>query len=85
MGQDKAFPEIAVNSFNRSAAPFVDVQADHGKLVREMGAAAVAILRNEDNVLPLGNSLKKIAIIGNDAGPNPRYVYKGYNRPFVLY
>lgn len=38
--------------------------------MREMGAAAAVVLSN-DGVLPLSDDLKKIAIVGSDAGPIP--------------
>ena len=72
MGQDQDFPETTLESFNRSDAPTVVVMDDHAKIVRELGAAAVVLLQNEDNILPLSEKkLSKIALIGSDAGPNP--------------
>jgi beta-glucosidase len=36
-----------------------------------MGAASTVLLKNKDNILPLREpSIKKIAVIGSDAGPN---------------
>ncbi|KAI8365644.1 glycoside hydrolase superfamily [Choanephora cucurbitarum] len=71
MRQDNNFSKTTINSFNLTAAPYVNVQSNHKKLVREMGAASTVLLKNE-GVLPI-NSKKagKIAIIGSDAGPNP--------------
>lgn len=71
MRQDEGFPEISINSFNESEAPEVLVQGNHGQLVREMGAAAVVLLQNKNKTLPLSDSLKKIAIVGSDAGISP--------------
>lgn len=72
MGQDQDFPETTLRSFNRSEAPTVVVMDDHAKIVRELGAAAVVLLQNDDNILPLKQEkLSKIALIGSDAGPNP--------------
>lgn len=48
----------------------VDVQADHGELIREMGAKATVLLKNVGVVLPL-NKPESIAIIGEDAQDNP--------------
>lgn len=62
---------MAINSTDPDSAPVVPVQEDHVKIVRDSGAAAVVLLRNEDNVLPLGDSIQKIAIVGSDGGPNP--------------
>lgn len=51
----------------------VNVQGNHKKNIRELGQASVVILRNEKDILPLKeDALKKIAIIGSDAGPNPK-------------
>ncbi|KAI9265146.1 glycoside hydrolase superfamily [Phascolomyces articulosus] len=71
MMQDKNYPKTTLNTFNRTDAPVVLVQDDHDRLVREMGSASVVLLRNEDEILPLGNDFKKIAIIGSNAGPIP--------------
>lgn len=46
----------------------IDVQADHYKIVREIGAASAVLLKNEKNALPLKKP-KNIVLIGNDAGP----------------
>lgn len=74
MRQDEGYPEIAVNSFNRTEAPYVNVQGDHAKIVRELGAAGLVLLSNKDDILPLSKKIKSIAIVGSDAGPNPEYV-----------
>ncbi|CAO3629970.1 unnamed protein product [Mucor hiemalis] len=73
MGQDKSFPKTTLDSFHLDKAPVVNVQADHKKLVREMGAASNVLLKNVKNTLPLSpKKVKKIAIIGSDAGPDPK-------------
>lgn len=46
------------------------VSDDHAKIVREIGAASVVLLKNEDNILPLNQDISHLAIIGSDAGPN---------------
>jgi len=48
----------------------VNVQADHAKLIREMGSASTVLLKNTNNVLPLKKP-KSLAIIGDDAHDNP--------------
>ncbi|KAK3689621.1 glycoside hydrolase family 3 protein [Podospora appendiculata] len=53
---------------------FVNVQADHGDLIREIGAKSIVLLKNENHALPL-NKPKSMAVIGEDAqdipgGPN---------------
>ncbi|KAI9491545.1 glycoside hydrolase superfamily [Zychaea mexicana] len=73
MRQDEGYPDTTLNTFNRSEAPEVLVQGDHATFVREIGAAGVVLLRNQDNILPLKTSdLKKIALIGSHAGPIPQ-------------
>lgn len=72
MGQDGLYPDVAINQANRTEAPIADVQADHAKLVRQIGAEAVVILRNKNDILPLSNKLEKIALVGSDAGPDPK-------------
>jgi hypothetical protein len=38
-----------------------------------MGAASTILLKNNDNILPLSTTgIKRLAIIGADAGPNPQ-------------
>ncbi|KAK4166554.1 glycosyl hydrolase family 3 N terminal domain-containing protein [Cladorrhinum sp. PSN259] len=45
----------------------VDVQADHGELIREIGAKSTVLLKNK-GVLPLSpTDIDSIAVIGNDA------------------
>ncbi|KAI8626870.1 glycoside hydrolase family 3 protein [Xylariaceae sp. FL1651] len=46
----------------------VDVQADHGNLIREIGAKSTVLLKN-DGALPLKKP-KFLAVIGEDAGPS---------------
>ncbi|KAK4185063.1 glycoside hydrolase [Podospora australis] len=47
----------------------VDVRADHGNLIREIGAKATVLLKNTGS-LPLKKP-KFLAVIGEDAGANP--------------
>ena len=47
----------------------VDVRADHGNLIREIAAKGTVLLKN-NGALPLKKP-KFIAVIGEDAGPNP--------------
>ncbi|ETW82695.1 glycoside hydrolase family 3 protein [Heterobasidion irregulare TC 32-1] len=50
----------------------VNVQGDHYKLIREIGAASVVLLKNTAGALPLSAAnIKRLAIVGSDAGPNP--------------
>jgi beta-glucosidase-like glycosyl hydrolase len=47
----------------------VDVQGEHGNLIREIGAKSTVLLKNT-GALPLQRP-KFLAVIGEDAGPNP--------------
>ncbi|RCH90483.1 hypothetical protein CU097_010746 [Rhizopus azygosporus] len=68
----KNFPEVNFDSFRPKNGKHVNVQGDHKIAIRQMGAASTVLLKNKDNILPLREaSIKKIAIIGSDAGPNP--------------
>ncbi|KAF8676990.1 Glycoside hydrolase family 3 protein [Rhizoctonia solani] len=73
VGQDKGYPDVNFDSF-RPQDPInkhVDVQEDHYKLVREMGAASTVLLKNVNDTLPLKKPIT-IALIGSDAGPAQR-------------
>ncbi|KAL7414341.1 glycoside hydrolase family 3 protein [Mrakia frigida] len=48
----------------------VDVQDDHHKIIRHMGAASTVLLKNVNGVLPLKAGIRSIAVIGEDAGPS---------------
>ena len=73
MKQDIDFPKTTLNTFQRGAAPEILVQENHLELVREMGAAAAVLLRNEDEILPLSaDTITKISLIGSNAGPIPQ-------------
>lgn len=45
----------------------VDVRDDHAKLIRDLGAAGIVLLKNENGTLPLKKP-KNIGVFGNDAG-----------------
>ncbi|PNY25624.1 Beta-glucosidase, partial [Tolypocladium capitatum] len=49
----------------------VDVRADHAAHIRESAAKGTVVLKNTGGALPL-NKPKFLAVIGEDAGPNPR-------------
>ncbi|KIO17331.1 glycoside hydrolase family 3 protein [Tulasnella calospora MUT 4182] len=79
-GQDKDFPAVNFNAFDNNdpaTNEHVDVQDDHYKLVREIGAASTVLLKNNNNALPLKKP-RSIALIGSDAGP-PLRGPNGYN------
>ncbi|THH13125.1 hypothetical protein EW146_g7064 [Bondarzewia mesenterica] len=50
----------------------VNVQDDHYKVIREIGSASTILLKNTGSTLPLdATRIKRLAIVGSDAGPNP--------------
>ncbi|KAH7101613.1 beta-glucosidase [Auriculariales sp. MPI-PUGE-AT-0066] len=73
MGQDKDFPEVNFESFHKNTPTdkHVDVQGDHYKLVREIGAKSTVLLKNKNDALPF-KTPRSIALIGQDAGPARR-------------
>jgi beta-glucosidase len=71
VGQDKDFPETTINAFNRDKAPYNNVQRNHKKVAYE-GAVGSAVLLSNKGVLPLSNKVKKVAVIGSDAGQDPK-------------
>ncbi|QRV99617.1 glycoside hydrolase family 3 protein [Ceratobasidium sp. AG-Ba] len=80
LGQDKDYPPVNFDAFRRYAPEnnsHVDVQGDHDKLVREMGAASTVLLKNVNGTLPLKKPIS-ISLIGSDAGPAIRGP-NGYN------
>lgn len=48
----------------------VDVRAEHGNLIRDIGARSTVLLKNVNHTLPLTGKEKLTAVFGNDAGPN---------------
>lgn len=65
------FPKTNFDAFrpdNEDTNDRVDVQDDHYKIVREIGAASTVLLKNVHNALPLKKP-RTIVLIGSDAGP----------------
>ncbi|KAI0379631.1 glycoside hydrolase family 3 protein [Hypomontagnella monticulosa] len=60
---------FAVNEGQQQINWHVDARADHGDLIREIGAKSTVLLKNE-GALPLKKP-KFLAVVGEDAGPNP--------------
>lgn len=60
----------AANRSYTTVNEFVNVQADHASLIREIGAKSVVLLKNDRGVLPLRNPAS-IAVIGDDARDHP--------------
>ncbi|THU83353.1 glycoside hydrolase family 3 protein [Dendrothele bispora CBS 962.96] len=68
------YPSVNFNAFHiddDATNERVDVQADHFRLVREMGRRGVVLLKNENSALPLTGSERSILIAGIDAAPQP--------------
>ena len=56
--------------------------AEHKKLALEMARESMTLLQNKNNILPLSNSVGKIAVVGPNAD-NERLMWGNYNgRPF---
>ncbi|KAI4738420.1 glycoside hydrolase family 3 protein [Aureobasidium sp. EXF-12298] len=49
----------------------VDVRREHGRLIREIGAASTVLLKNTHGTLPLNGTERLTAVFGEDAGSNP--------------
>ncbi|TFK67251.1 glycoside hydrolase family 3 protein [Pluteus cervinus] len=67
-----SYPSVNFDAFKTDSEEtneHIDVQADHYKLVRTMGAASTVLLKNTNNALPLKSSLRSLVIIGSDGGP----------------
>ncbi|KAL7416237.1 glycoside hydrolase superfamily [Mrakia frigida] len=85
LGQDKNFPATNFNGWNLTdpaTNSHVNVQGDHYKLIRQIAASGTVLLKNVNNALPLQKP-KSLAIIGDDAFPDPNglnfYQYRGGN------
>lgn len=72
VGQDdSSYPQVNFNSWlpdDEATNGRVDVQDDHYKVVREIGAASTVLLKNNRGALPLKKP-RSLVLIGNDAGP----------------
>jgi beta-glucosidase-like glycosyl hydrolase len=71
LGQDSGYPEtnfIAWLPLDDTFNKHIDVRGDHWKIVREIAAASIVLLKNTGGALPLGKP-RKIALIGSDAAP----------------
>lgn len=70
-GQEKGYPAVNFDSRTVDSGPLnlhVDVQGDHYKGIREMGAASTILLKNTKGALPLKKPVS-MAVIGSDAAP----------------
>ena len=71
IGQDSGFPETnfdAWNPLDETKNKHVDVRGDHWKVVRDIAAASIVLLKNTGDALPL-NKPRSISVIGSDASP----------------
>lgn len=66
-GQDKDFPAVNMDSWDKNKDKHVDVQAEHKNHIRAVGAASTILLKNDGGVLPLKQGLKTVGVIGLDA------------------
>ncbi|EEP76442.1 hypothetical protein UREG_01291 [Uncinocarpus reesii 1704] len=86
-GQDKDFPLPNFSAYTQNAegllypgalfSPrgivnrFVNVQGDHHKLARVIARESITLLKNDDDLLPLGRNWT-LKVFGTDAGTNPK-------------
>jgi beta-glucosidase-like glycosyl hydrolase len=72
LGQDSPnYPTTNFNTFfplDEVTNEHIDVQGDHGKLVRDIDTSSIVLLKNVNEALPLKKP-RKIVLIGSDAGP----------------
>lgn len=69
---DPDYPTTNFNAFlpaDEATNEHIDVQDDHYKLVREMGAASTVLLKNVNGALPLTGKERNLMMAGSDAGP----------------
>ncbi|KZS95892.1 glycoside hydrolase family 3 protein [Sistotremastrum niveocremeum HHB9708] len=72
LGQDSGYPAVNFDAWNLNAAvnTHVNVQSNHGTLIRQIDAASMILLKNTNNLLPL-HKPKSLGVIGSAAGANP--------------
>ena len=71
VGQDSGYPETNFNAWyplDDTKNEHVDVRGDHWRVVREIAAASIVLLKNTEDALPLKKP-RSITIIGSDAAP----------------
>ncbi len=72
LGQDSPnYPKTSFNAFfplDEATNEHIDVQDNHGELVREIDTSSIVLLKNVNNALPLRKP-RKLVLIGSDAGP----------------
>ncbi|KAH7002544.1 glycosyl hydrolase family 3 N terminal domain-containing protein [Ilyonectria destructans] len=65
LDQENKMPPAMIHNYNQKG-DVVNVQADHGELIRKIGAAGTVLVKNAKNALPLKNP-KMLVIYGYDA------------------
>ena len=86
LGQDKEFPEPNFSANTADATgpcypgalfsptcvtnKYVNVQADHSTVARQISREAITVLKNDNNTLPL-SSQSVLKVFGTDAAKNP--------------
>ena len=72
LGQDSPdYPTTNFNAFHsldEATNEHIDVQDDHGELVREIDRSSIVLLKNVNGALPLKKP-RKLVLIGSDAAP----------------
>ncbi|KAJ7159012.1 glycoside hydrolase family 3 protein [Mycena crocata] len=73
VGQDSGYPAVNFDAWNNNAAgsQHINVQSNHGTLIRQIDAASMVLLKNTGGVLPL-KAPKTIAVVGNGATNSSR-------------
>jgi beta-glucosidase len=74
LGQDSGYPETNFDAWyplDDTKNKHVNVQDDHWKVVRDIAAASIVLLKNTGDALPLKKP-RSIAVIGSDAAPAAR-------------
>ncbi|KAK7055677.1 Fn3-like domain-containing protein [Favolaschia claudopus] len=79
LGQDKNYPPVSFSQLTEETFldgvlvnEHINVQGDHYKLIRQIGAASTILLKNAASTLPLSvKKINRIGIFGSDAGPHP--------------
>ena len=71
LGQDSGYPETNFDAWyplDDTKNQHIDVRDDHWKIIREIAAASIVLLKNTGGALPLRKP-RHIAVVGSDASP----------------
>ncbi|EAU87688.2 extracellular beta-glucosidase [Coprinopsis cinerea okayama7 len=82
-----SFPGVSFDAFrpdDETLNEHIDVQDDHYKLVRELGAASIVLLKNERDSLPLGSRSYNTGSFDDEAIRTQTLVAKEAERNIVL-